>query len=494
MALGVSTMVVMGETQGEGYVEAVRLGNITIPTTPAGELWLYYRKPAPDLYISARDILGPDFALSGERVAGHIVFIGTSASGLLDIHGTTLGDNVPGVSIHAQAVEQMLAGRYLTRTDWVSGLEIVGFLVLGARPGVRHPAAGAARRAGHRGRLAVRGGGLFVADVLDPGGDGRSQLPAGRAGAGLCLAGVLPVPDHRCRQAADPPRLRLLRGPLAAARDRAQRRAPQAGRRNAAAERDVHRRARLHPALRTAGAAADPGRPQHHVRGAGRPHRRRAGHHRQVRRRRHHGVLERPGRRRRPCPPRLPGGARHAGDAAPAQRRAMPSGSRAPMRGGTRSSSASASPPARRWWATWGSRPASTIRRWATPSTPPRASRAPARRSATTSSWSSRRAPRRPTSPSSRPARSCSRASAGASRSTSSSATPRSPGAPVSSPCATSTSVWCPRSGKAAMPRRWWPSCGLKAAAVDPRLVGFYAMLMARRADFEPDQPAAVAE
>ena len=132
VALGVSTMVVMGETQGEGFVEAVRLGDITIPTTPAGELWLYYRKPTPDLYIPARDILGPGYAQNTERVAGHIVFIGTSASGLLDIHGTTLGDNVPGVSIHAQAVEQMLAGTYLTRTDWVSGLEIVGFLVLGA--------------------------------------------------------------------------------------------------------------------------------------------------------------------------------------------------------------------------------------------------------------------------------------------------------------------------------------------------------------------------
>jgi adenylate cyclase len=66
-----------------------------------------------------------------DRIAGHIVFIGTSASGLLDIHGTTLGDNVPGVSIHAQALEQMLTETYLTRTDWVSGLEIVGFLLIG---------------------------------------------------------------------------------------------------------------------------------------------------------------------------------------------------------------------------------------------------------------------------------------------------------------------------------------------------------------------------
>lgn len=131
VALGVSTVVVLGETEGDGFVESVRVGDVTVPTMPRGELWLYYRKPTSELYIPAKDILAPGYALNADRVAGHIVFVGTSASGLLDIYGTTLGDNVPGVSIHAQAVEQMLAGTYLTRTDWVSGLEIVGFLALG---------------------------------------------------------------------------------------------------------------------------------------------------------------------------------------------------------------------------------------------------------------------------------------------------------------------------------------------------------------------------
>jgi adenylate cyclase len=131
VALGVSTIVVLGETEGAGFVESVRVGDITVPTMPRGELWLYYREPTSELYISAKDILAPGYATNAERIGGHIVFLGTSASGLLDVHGTTLGDNVPGVSIHAQAVEQILAGTYLTRTDWVSGLEIVGFLVLG---------------------------------------------------------------------------------------------------------------------------------------------------------------------------------------------------------------------------------------------------------------------------------------------------------------------------------------------------------------------------
>ncbi|HEY0920796.1 CHASE2 domain-containing protein [Devosia sp.] len=132
LALGVSTIVVMAETGGGGGVEAVRVGSITIPTTPAGELWLYYRRPDAGQYVAARDLLGPGYQQHAAAIAGHVVFIGASASGLLDIHTTTLGDNVPGVSIHAQALEQMLSGRFLTRTDWVAGLEIVFFLVLGA--------------------------------------------------------------------------------------------------------------------------------------------------------------------------------------------------------------------------------------------------------------------------------------------------------------------------------------------------------------------------
>jgi adenylate cyclase len=131
IALGVQNIVVLGETDAP-FVEGVRIGDFTIPTMPHGDLWLYYSQPTTDLYVSARDILGPDFEAMADRIAGNIVLIGTSASGLLDIQGTTLGDNVPGVSIHAQALEQVLSEAYLTRTDWVSGLEIVGFFLVGA--------------------------------------------------------------------------------------------------------------------------------------------------------------------------------------------------------------------------------------------------------------------------------------------------------------------------------------------------------------------------
>ena len=131
MALDVPTIVVLGDTGGQGIVEGIRLGAFTIPTTPSGGLTLYYARPDASLYVSARDILGADYQDMAPLIQGQVVLIGTSASGLLDLHSTTLGGSVPGVSIHAQAIQQILGKTYLTRTDWVSGLEIGSFVVIG---------------------------------------------------------------------------------------------------------------------------------------------------------------------------------------------------------------------------------------------------------------------------------------------------------------------------------------------------------------------------
>jgi adenylate cyclase len=132
MALGVKTIVVFGDDGGQGFVQSLRVGDYTIPTTAAGDLTLYYARPDPMLYVSAKDILGPDYHDLTPLIQGQIVLVGTSASGLLDLHATPLGDNVPGVSIHAQAIQQILTSKFLTRADWVSGLEIVSFLAIGA--------------------------------------------------------------------------------------------------------------------------------------------------------------------------------------------------------------------------------------------------------------------------------------------------------------------------------------------------------------------------
>lgn len=131
MAVGVPTLVILGDSAEAGTVENIRIGDLDVPTGPQGEIWLYYRHLDPSIYVSARDLLADDYARLAPQFGGQIVLIGTSASGLLDIRSSPLDVAVPGVSIHAQALEQMLTGTYLNRADWVSGLEILAFVVLG---------------------------------------------------------------------------------------------------------------------------------------------------------------------------------------------------------------------------------------------------------------------------------------------------------------------------------------------------------------------------
>ncbi len=131
IALGAPSIVAFADPAGFGTIQRVRVGSFDVPTTATGDLWLYYQETPDDLYISAREILGPDAAAFQHLIAGNIVLIGTSATGLLDIRGTSLGVNMPGVEIHAQALQQILSNTYLARADWVGGLELLAFLLLG---------------------------------------------------------------------------------------------------------------------------------------------------------------------------------------------------------------------------------------------------------------------------------------------------------------------------------------------------------------------------
>lgn len=104
-------------------VNQVRVGRHAIPTDPQAAVWIRFRRADPGAYVSAASILGSEFdpALIRDR----IVLIGATAPGLMDLRATPLDAAAPGVEVHQQALEQMLAARYLTRSDVATGLEIV---------------------------------------------------------------------------------------------------------------------------------------------------------------------------------------------------------------------------------------------------------------------------------------------------------------------------------------------------------------------------------
>lgn len=119
-----------GEGGSSAALVGVKVGHLTVPTNARGEMWLHLTRDAPTRVIPAWRVLQDGAAIAG-RVAGHVVLIGASAAGLGDVSATPLSPAEPGVMVHAQALEQMLLGRFLERPDWADGAEIATLLGLG---------------------------------------------------------------------------------------------------------------------------------------------------------------------------------------------------------------------------------------------------------------------------------------------------------------------------------------------------------------------------
>ena len=122
-----------GELQGGlPALVGMRIGPLQLPLTAEGEMWVHYDHDRPQRYVSVKDVLDP--AKDAEvrpRIADQLVFVGTSAIGLLDSRTTALGELVPGVSIHAQIAEQILSQSFLSRPDWADGVETTATVLLG---------------------------------------------------------------------------------------------------------------------------------------------------------------------------------------------------------------------------------------------------------------------------------------------------------------------------------------------------------------------------
>jgi adenylate cyclase len=136
LAQGASTYVVKSSgASGEkafgektGIVE-VRIGDYKVPTEADGQMWIRFTKQAKERYLPAWKVLNGD--IGKEDIEGRLAIIGTSAAGLLDLRATPLEASVPGVELHAQAIEQILQGSFLQRPDFATPAELLYILVLG---------------------------------------------------------------------------------------------------------------------------------------------------------------------------------------------------------------------------------------------------------------------------------------------------------------------------------------------------------------------------
>lgn len=130
VAQGTQNYLLRGQAAG---VQDVRIGGVTVPTNAQGEIWLHYTEDQPARFVSAAHVLTGSVATL--QLQGHIVLVGSSAAGLMDVRSNPLGQQMPGVQAHALALEQMLLGQYLQRPSWATGMEAVvlsvGALLLG---------------------------------------------------------------------------------------------------------------------------------------------------------------------------------------------------------------------------------------------------------------------------------------------------------------------------------------------------------------------------
>lgn len=126
VAAGVSHYTIRTAADDGGIID-VRIGKRVIATDAGGQLWLHYARPQAARTIPAWRVL--DGSLPADAFKGRIVLVGTSAQGLMDLRFGPLGGIIPGVEIHAQALEQLLSGQHLGRPGWTRAVEWIAMLL-----------------------------------------------------------------------------------------------------------------------------------------------------------------------------------------------------------------------------------------------------------------------------------------------------------------------------------------------------------------------------
>lgn len=121
----VSTDPVLRVIVEDSGVRRIEVGGHAIPTSPDGSWWIHFSDPEARPIFPVVSFL--DGTLPTELIRGRIVLVGAAASGLQDRVMTPVGA-MPGVSVHAEALDNLLDGRLLWRPYWATWAEC-GLLV-----------------------------------------------------------------------------------------------------------------------------------------------------------------------------------------------------------------------------------------------------------------------------------------------------------------------------------------------------------------------------
>jgi adenylate cyclase len=126
VASGSGTILIKADKNG---IQSIGVKGFQIPTDKNGQLWVHYAPADASIYVSAIDVL--EGQVPQDRIAGKLVLIGTSATGLNDIKTTPVSPVMPGVEIHAQVLESALTGDMVSQPNYGIGIELLGAILLG---------------------------------------------------------------------------------------------------------------------------------------------------------------------------------------------------------------------------------------------------------------------------------------------------------------------------------------------------------------------------
>ena len=112
---------------------SVAAGDFTIPVSREGYMLVPFQGGRHTYrYISAARVL--DGTTTRADIEGCIVFVGTSAPGLADIRATPFDRVMPGVEVHAAAIDAMVSGNFVRSPSWGPGAQalIIAFAACAA--------------------------------------------------------------------------------------------------------------------------------------------------------------------------------------------------------------------------------------------------------------------------------------------------------------------------------------------------------------------------
>lgn len=113
----------------ENGVRGIELKTGFIPTDKAGFLSLNWRGPKKHFpYISYVDVYNGNF--DAKDVSGKFVLLGTSATGLVDLRATVYDAALPGVEIHANIIDSILAGDLIHSPTFFVGADTMMIFLL----------------------------------------------------------------------------------------------------------------------------------------------------------------------------------------------------------------------------------------------------------------------------------------------------------------------------------------------------------------------------